>query len=179
MKMSEKGKLNSAAMDGLVIALIVIVCELLGSLAGFLSIVLWIVKLVATIWVLARFMKKYSARHAAEFGITKYSQAFSYGFLVSLCSTIVIAVFSYLQFKYMVSPETMEAAMEVYRSNMQDTEVFDRIMENLPFIVLVGKILWCTILGVVYSAIIANTCVKVDFNGFDYDENGNIKTTGE
>lgn len=179
--MAEKGKLNSAAIDGLVIALIVIVCGLLSSLASAISIVFWVVQLVATVWMLVRFMKKYSARHAAEYGSTKYSQAFSYGFMVSLCSTIVISVFSYLQAKYMVPQETFETAIAAYRSSVPDEEILDRIMDNIPFIMLVSRLVWCTILGTIYSAIIANFCVKTGFEDFggDAKTDNTIDNTGE
>ena len=64
----ETGKLSSASLDGLLLALVTIVCSVIGSLGvggGFVGVLIWIIKLVATIWVLLFFMKRYSLRHAS------------------------------------------------------------------------------------------------------------------
>ncbi len=158
--MATKGNLNSAAIDALVLALIVIFCGLISSLASFLGWIMWIVQLVATVWMLVRFMKRFSKKNAAENGSTTYGQAFTYGFLVSLCSAVVIAVYAYFDVKF-INAETISTAMEAARQQMAgmgQEEILDKVLDNLPFITLVGRLVWCTILGVVFSAIIANSC---------------------
>ena len=62
----ETGKLSRASMDGLLLALVTIVFSVISSLGvsgGFVGVLIWIIKLVATIWVLLYFMKKYSLNH--------------------------------------------------------------------------------------------------------------------
>ncbi len=147
-------------MDALVLALIVIVCGLVSGLASALAWIMWIAQLVATVWMLVRIMKKYSKKNAAENGSTTYNQAFSYGFLVSLCSSVIIAVYAYIDAAF-INAETISTAMEAVRSQMAgmgQEETLDKVIDNLPFITLVGRLVWCTILGLIFSAIIANFC---------------------
>ncbi|MCI1719457.1 MAG: DUF4199 domain-containing protein [Bacteroidales bacterium] len=174
----ETGKLSSASLDGLLLALITIVCSVINSLGvsgGFLGVIIWIVKIVATIWVLLYFMKRYSLRRASIYGETTYNQAFSYGFLVSLLSAVVIACFMYLSVTVLfpnTESDTMQKvqdAMAQQGSSMNEEQenAINAVMNNLPMILTFGMLIWCTIFGLIVSAIIASSVKQLPVEGFN------------
>ena len=91
--------------DGLLLALVTVVCTTLSSLKvpGFLSILLWLVKLVGSIWLLWYFMKRYGQSHP------EVPRTTGYGILVCLFSSIVCAVFTYLSLRFFFPGSVEEA----------------------------------------------------------------------
>ncbi|HPT05843.1 MAG TPA: DUF4199 domain-containing protein [Candidatus Egerieousia sp.] len=163
----ETGKLSSASLDGLLLALVTIVCSVISSLGvsgGFVGVLIWIIKLVATIWVLLYFMKKYSLKHASIFGETTYNQVFSYGFLVSLLSAVVIACFMFLSVTVLF-PNSVSDAMQMVQEKFdqqgsmgeEQENAISAVLNNLPTILTFGMLIWCTIFGLIVSAIIASS----------------------
>lgn len=184
--MAQNSKLNSAAIDGLLLALVTIIFSLIGSVgikSSALSVILWILKLVITIWLLLRFMKKYSARHAAETGETTYNQAFGYGFLVSVLSAVVIGCYMYLS-SAVLFPEQMTASIEAAKAQIEtmstdsaQTDAINSILNNIPIVLLFTQLIWCTICGLVISAILASSAKTINLNsgngGFDNNSGNN------
>ena len=174
----ETGKLSSASLDGLLLALVTIVCSVIGSLGvggGFVGVLIWIIKLVATIWVLLFFMKRYSLRHASIYGETTYNQAFGYGFLVSLLSAVVIACFMYLSVTVLF-PNTESDTMQKIQDTIaqqgnslgeEQENAINTVMNNLPMILTFGMLIWCTIMGLIISAIIASSVKQLPVEGFN------------
>lgn len=187
--MAQNSKLNSAAIDGLLLALVTIIFSLIGSVgikSSALNVILWILKLVITIWLLLRFMKKYSARHAAETGETTYNQAFGYGFLVSVLSAVVIGCYMYLS-SAVLFPEQIAASVEAAKAQIEtmatdsaQTDMVNSILNNLPIVMLFGQLIWCTICGLVISAILASSAKTINLNsGNGIDNNsGNDSSNG-
>jgi len=172
----ETGKLSSASLDGLLLALVTIVCSVISSLGvsgGFVGVLIWIIKLVATIWVLLYFMKKYSLKHASIFGETTYNQVFSYGFLVSLLSAVVIACFMFLSVTVLF-PNSVSDAMQMVQEKFdqqgsmgeEQENAISAVLNNLPTILTFGMLIWCTIFGLIVSAIIASSVKQLPGAGF-------------
>lgn len=173
----ETGRLSSASLDGLMLALVTIVCSVISSLGvsgGFLGVLIWIIKLVATIWVLLYFMKKYSLKHASIYGETTYNQAFGYGFLVSLLSAVVIACFMYLSVTVLF-PNSVSDAMQMVQDKIEQQgsmgeeqeNAIGAVMNNLPAILTFGMLIWCTICGLIASSIIASSVKQLPAGGFN------------
>ena len=163
----ETGKLSRASMDGLLLALVTIVFSVISSLGvsgGFVGVLIWIIKLVATIWVLLYFMKKYSLNHASVYGETTYNQAFSYGFLVSLLSAVVIACFMFLSVTVLF-PDTISNAKQLVQERIdqqgsmgeEQENAIGAVLNNLPTILTFGMLIGCTMFGLIVSAIIASS----------------------
>jgi hypothetical protein len=89
---------SSAAINGFLLALITIIFTLVQTafpISGMAAmILLWVVKLAATIGALFYFMKTIGQEEEPF----TYGNAFSYGFVVSCCSNIVIACYLLLHY---------------------------------------------------------------------------------
>lgn len=161
---------NKAAIDGLMLAaasiILVLVSELIGN--AIVGKAIWIVKLVATVWLLWFFMSKYSEEHASQEGYTTRSQAVKYGFITSFLSAILVAVFTFINYKIMLTPETLDAMKEAYfssgnLSSLDDDSkaLLEKVLYHFPEWALVGQLIWCTLFGLIASAIMGGS-VKID-----------------
>ena len=160
-------KFNSAAVEGLKLAAISIIFMLVSTLipqnvtGGILAVVISILKLGATITFLWFAMKKYSVRNAAVEGFTTYGKVFSYGFLTSLFSGIVLAVFTFINMKF-ISPESTEAAREAYLTQLSsvpsiDSNMVDMLSNNLETIASFGMLFTALFYGLIWSLILASS----------------------
>lgn len=160
-------KINSAAIEGLKLAAISIIFMLVSTLipqnitGGILAVVITLLKLGATITFLWYAMKKYSVRNAAVEGFTTYSKVFSYGFLTSLFSGIVLAVFTFINMKF-ISPESTEAAKEAYLAQLSaipsiDSGTVDMLANNLETITSFSMLLLALFYGLIWSLILASS----------------------
>ena len=114
--MAAKVRLNKAAVDGLLLAAITIILSLLTSVSGskLISVLIWIVKLVATMWALYYFMKKNTQLNTAQGITTTTKDSFKYGLVVSLFSVILIAVYTFISLQF----TDIEAAVEQAEQQM-------------------------------------------------------------
>ena len=149
--------------DGLLLSLITLACTTLGSLVhlSFLNILLWLVKLVGSIWLLWFFMKRYGDSHPEELRTT------GYGILVCLFSSIVCAVFAYLSYRFLF-PSAIDEIMSQLSATLASTpgmtaeaeDAVYKVMDNLPQIMCVLTLIKDFILGLIISAIIGASTGK-------------------
>lgn len=160
-------KFNSAAIEGLKLAAISIIFMLISTLipqnttGGIIAILITILKLGATITFLWFAMKKYSVRNAAVEGFTTYGKVFSYGFLTSLFSGIVLAAFTFINMKF-ISPESTEAAKEAYMTQLSavpgiDGNMVDMLANNLEAVTSFGMLFSALFYGLIWSLILASS----------------------
>ena len=167
MENAPASKWNSAALEGLKLAAISIIFMLVATLipqnltGSILAILLTILKLAATITFLWFAMKKYSTRNAAAEGFTTYGKVFSYGFITSMFSGIVLAVFTFLNMKF-ISPESTEAAKEAYLTQLNavpgiQQSVVDMFANNLETVTSFGMLFSALFYGLIWSLILASS----------------------
>lgn len=167
MENAPASKWNSAALDGLKLAAISIIFMLIATLipqsktGGILATLLTILKLAATITFLWFAMKKYSTRNAAAEGFTTYGKVFSYGFITSMFSGIVLAVFTFFNMKF-ISPESTEAAKEAYLTQLSEVpgiqqSVVDMFANNLETVTSFGMLFSALFYGLIWSLILASS----------------------
>ena len=151
---------NSAAINGLLLALVSIIVMLLQTVLPGYGWVLTLLKLAATIGALLYFMKQYS-REQEYF---TYGNGFSYGFATSFCSAIAMAVYVFVHHTYLF-PETMqlqtEAAMQIAQNYGNtggvDLEKFvGKTPVYMPFYSLFYALIW----GLIIPSILANFTKK-------------------
>ncbi|MPM93244.1 hypothetical protein SDC9_140380 [bioreactor metagenome] len=127
-----------------------------------ISIILWIVKLVATVWLLYYFIREFSK--PKEY--FRYGDGLSYGVLVSFFSAIICAFYSILHYA-LLFPDSITTQMgqviESIQSSGGDTSTYDALMPNMPYFISIGTLFYYTILGLIFSAIIANYTKKETF----------------
>ena len=160
---STPNKWSLAMRDGLLLSLITIACTTLSGLSQImiLNVLLWIVKLVGSIWLLAFFMKRFGAAHPEETRTT------GYGIMVCLFSSIICAVFSYLSVRF-IFPESMDDMTMMISNTIASTpgmtpeleDAFYKLADSLPQITCVITLLWCFVLGLIFSAIIGSTTAR-------------------
>lgn len=165
-------KWNRAAVEGVKLAIISIVLMLAASLTQSkgLGAVIWIVKLVATISFLWWAMKRYSVANAAVMGQTPYSDSFTFGFITSFLSSIVLAVYTYVNCLF-INPEQMQLAKDAYMTQLESRpevsmEVIEKVFDNLEIISTFGVLIIYTLFGLIISAILAGS-TKVLPEGFN------------
>ena len=172
-------KVNSAAVNGLKLAVISIIFSLIASFVPqnsfgrIFSFILTLCKLGATVTFLWWAMKTYSVKNAAAVGFTTYGNAFSYGFLTSLFSGIILAAYTFVSMKW-IMPETVQAMKDAYLLQLEnmpgmDSSLLENVMNNLEVLSTFSMLLMAVIYGLIFSLIIASS-VKIEPNrmqGFD------------
>jgi len=154
-------KWSGAAKDGLILSLVTVVVITLQVLteSTFLNLLLWIIKLVGSIWILSIFMKRFHTEKPGE-------SAFTYGFKVCLCSAVVCAVYSLLLYGFIFpdyASESINKAMESLGSKaalpeMEEiTDVMAKMEDNYAQIQCISTFVWCTLFGLIVSAIIGRS----------------------
>ena len=155
-------KWSLAAKDGLILAAVSVVIMTLTIVTKnpFLSTLLWIVKLVGSIWVLRVVMRRYGQSNP-EGGST-----FSYGVIVCICSAIVCAVWTFVLYQY-IFPDAVAEIFEETMVNLEQmggvlgelpenfTDMMLRIEDNYAQIECITMFFWCSLLGLIISAILA------------------------
>ncbi len=163
--MEQKSALSTAAIYGIYLAAITVVCSLLTTsleLKGAVSILMWIVKFAGTNYLLYYFMKRY----ANDYNVSKYGKNYSFGFLVSVFSSIICACYAYFSLAILFPNQTQEAINIMQESMSQQPmtseveSVMEKITSNLPQITLFGTLVYYIIYGAIASAIIANFSKK-------------------
>ena len=159
------GKWSLAMRDGLLLSLVTLACTTLGNLqsTAFLGILLWIAKLVGSLWLLTFFMKRYGASHPEE------QRTLGYGVIVCFFSSVVCAVFTYVSYRFLF-PELIEAffagIFEMLATtpnvNAEMTEAFYRLQDIFPQAACFTTLLWDMLLGLVFSAIISAATSRKD-----------------
>lgn len=108
--MNNTNIIQSAAVNGLILSLVTILSSLISvtiTPTGFLSILLWLLKLGVTIYLLYYFMKKRSQ----EFEVYTYGNSFLYGFLICLFSSIACTAYMVLQYT-VIFPDLISGTIE-------------------------------------------------------------------
>ena len=153
-------KWSLAARDGLILAAVTVVVSTLTFLTEntFLSTLLWLVKLVGSIWLLRVIMKRYAADHPDE-------SAFGYGVLVCVLSALVCAVWAFVEYQFLFPDAVAKAFEQAYESfeqmgaTMPDgvEDILLKMEDNYAQINCITTFFWCSLLGILFSAILSRT----------------------
>ena len=148
---------GEAGIDGIFLALVTIVIATLETFigSGILNMVLWIAKLVATIWLLRFFMQRYGSNNEG-------ASTFKFGFATSFCSAVLCGVFYFALYRF-ICPEKITETFDLVISNMASAgaltdEMSDSLLmvqDNFAQLSCVLIFLWCTFLGLIFSAILS------------------------
>lgn len=158
----KSSKWGRAAKDGLLLSLICIFTLTIGNLSSnsLLSTLLFFVQLVGSIWLLRRFMYTYGADNPGE-------STFSYGVMVCLFSSFIIAVWSFAMYQFIFPDaitKAMDAFYEVMGSNMTD-EMRDAMLmmeDRFPQAMSLSSFFKDFIEGIILSAILAASTTRRD-----------------
>ncbi len=171
---NETSKWTLAAKDGLILAAVTVVVSTLTFLTEntFLSTLLWLVKLVGSIWLLRVILKRYGDSHPDE-------STFGYGVIVCVCSALVCAVWTFVEFQFLFPGSVAEVFEQTYSSISQMgsampdefTDLMLKMEDNYAQINCISTFLWCSLLGVIFSAILSRAGRKSVFTDEEMREN--------
>ena len=157
---NDNSKWSLAARDGLILAAVTVVVSTLTFLteSTILSGLLWLVKLVGSIWLLRIIMKRYANDHPEE-------SVFGYGVIVCLLSAIVCAVWAFVEYQFLFPDavakafDQMFASFEEMGAALPDnfTDMMLKMEDKYAQITCITTFFWCTLLGILFSAIISHT----------------------
>lgn len=162
---------NSAAIAGLVMALLTIAAELVASLCGkvngvaggFLAFLAWAGKLVACAMMFRYLMRKF---HSSFSGVD-YPAMQRYGLKLALFSSLVVAAYSLVNI-LVINPGTIDEITEVFRtsySSMMDSNseaALEKMMPKMPIYMGIGTCIYCFLWGWLYSTIFARSIAPND-----------------
>ena len=171
---TDSSKWSLAAKDGLILAAVTVVVSTLTFLteSTFLSSLLWLVKLVGSIWLLRVIMKRYGAAHPDE-------STFGYGVIVCVLSALVCAVWSFVEYQFLFPGAVEEVFEQTYTSLSQMgsampdgfTDMMLKMEDNYAQISFITTFIWCSLLGVIFSAILSRSGNKNVFTPEEMQEN--------
>lgn len=156
-------KWSLAARDGLILAAVTVVISTLTLLTenSILSFLLWAVKLVGSIWLLRVILKRYADAHPGE-------PVFGYGVLVCVLSALVCAVWAFVQYQFLF-PDAIAKAFEQLYASFEEmgsmmpegfTDVLLKMEDNYAQINCITTFFWCSLLGLLFSAILSRAGAK-------------------
>ena len=154
----DNSKWSLAAKDGLILAAVSVVVSTLTFLTknSILGGLLWIVKLVGSIWVLRVILRRYADSHPDE-------PTFGYGVIVCVLSAFVCAVWAFVEYQFLFPNAVAEAFDQMFQGfeqmgTMLPDEFLDvmlRMQDNYAQINSITTFFWCSLLGLVFSAILS------------------------
>ena len=154
-------KWSLAARDGLVLAAVTVVVTTLIFLTknNLLATLLRLVKLGGSIWLLYVLMKKYGKSHPEE-------STFGYGLAVCVLSALVCAVWTFFEYQFLFPGAVTEAFEQMY-ANLEQmgpsmvpdgfSDVMLKMEDNYAQISCITIFFWCSLLGLIFSAILAKS----------------------
>lgn len=149
---------GEAGISGIFLALVTVSVAILNIVTGspVLNGILWLAKLIGTIWLLRYFMKRYGENNSG-------SSTFGFGFAASFCSAVICGACYFALYRYICPgkvTETIDALMTTFASTGSMTdEIRDSLLmvqDNFAQLSCVIIFLWCTFLGLIFSAILAS-----------------------
>lgn len=165
--MADKKKLwNSASTAGLVLggvsALYLLITGFTGDipasggfnaiLIGILNAALWLVKLVACIYLMKFFMKKYSDENPK----VSNNGTFRFGSLVAMLSSLVYSGFMLLDFHFIhpdIFDEALEVVAETSEMNSASIEAMEEMVGMMPNYTFFMNFFYCWLFGTILALI--------------------------
>ncbi|MBQ1168517.1 MAG: DUF4199 domain-containing protein [Bacteroidales bacterium] len=168
MSTPNNSKWSQAALNGLLLALITVVCNTITYLlpnVQIVNILMFIVRTVASIWLLIRFMKQYAAASGES--------AFGYGLMIVLFSSLVCAFYDAAAVAWLF-PSMMDTVNEAMNQSLsmlpaESQDIAAKMMDNYPTVAFFSKLIGNFIIGLIVAAI-ANSSSKSK-NIFDGEGN--------
>ena len=160
-EISKGYKWSQAAVKGLLLALITIACNTVTYLfpdSGFLSVAMFIIRTVASIWLLVVFMKQYAAATGGS--------AMSFALCTVLLSSLICAFYDAAAYAWLFPniaekvTEAMEASFSQFPAEGQ--AIAERMMDHFPRIAFFSSFIKDFLFGLIVAAIANSSTTKKD-----------------
>ena len=154
-------KWSQAAVKGLLLALITIACNTVTYLfpdSGFLSMAMFIVRTVASVWLLVVFMKQYAAATGGS--------AMNFALCTVLLSSLICAFYDAAAYAWLFPnlaekvTEAMDASFAQFPAEGQ--AIAERMMDHFPRIAFFSSFIKDFLFGLIVAAIANSSTTKKD-----------------
>ena len=152
---------SQAAAKGLILALITIACNTVTYLLpdkAFVNILMFVVRTVASIWLLVTFMKQYAA--------TTGQSPMGFAVCTVLLSSLVCAFYDAAAMAW-IFPGLLDQVNEAVSQSMsavpaEGMSIFEKMMDNLPKIMFFSTFIKDFLFGLIVAAIANSSTRKKD-----------------
>jgi hypothetical protein len=160
-EISKGYKWSQAAVKGLLLALITIACNTVTYLfpdSGFLSMAMFIVRTVASVWLLVVFMKQYAAATDGS--------AMNFALCTVLLSSLICAFYDAAAYAWLFPnlaekvTEAMDASFAQFPAEGQ--AIAERMMDHFPRIAFFSSFIKDFLFGLIVAAIANSSTTKKD-----------------
>ncbi len=162
---------NSAAIAGLIMAVVTIALEFLGSLSskapgfagGILNFFAWAAKLILCAFTFRELLKRFHQNYSG----VDYFALKRYGLKLALFSAILVAGYSLVNL-LLINPDSIETMMEAFRegySSMMDSNseaAMERMLPKMPAYIGFVTVIYCFIWGWLYTGIFTKGIAPLD-----------------
>ncbi|MBP9997933.1 MAG: DUF4199 domain-containing protein [Bacteroidales bacterium] len=126
----------------------------LAMLTSMMSLALWAAKFYACIKLMQTFMTRFSEANPDA----DNSDTFRFGALTGMLSAVVYSA-AYLAYMQFIAPGMLEQAMEAMKEmpliDANTLSQMERMMPKMPVITTITNLFYCSIFGIVLSAILS------------------------
>ena len=125
-------------------------------LNSVITFVLWAAKFAGCIWLMMKVMKSFAAEHSGA----DNKDTFRLGMATAFLSALVFAAVSFANVAY-ISAETFNLQMEAMMQQMapmmdsNSMTMMEKMLQNMPQITFFSNLIYCTLYGIVLSAIVS------------------------
>lgn len=168
---SSSASWNSAALAGLIMAVVTIAVDLVRGLSGrvpgvgggVLSFFAWAFKMVLCAWTFHYLMKRF---HDSFEGVDCFSLK-RYGLKLALFSSLIVAAYSLVSL-LVIKPDSINEIMNTYRetyASMMDSNseaALEKMLPKLPVYIGVVTVGYCFLWGWLYSSLFSKSIAPYD-----------------
>ena len=150
-----------AARDAVFLALITVVTQALGSLIKVpaLGLLLNLIKLVGSMWLLLRFLKRYAASGRS-------CSVMGYGLRVCLFSSVICAIWAFAMYSF-IFPDLVTEAFEQVPAMLDGMQIpseaedmLARMEDNFAQYAFFAVLLWDLFCGLIFCAILSGPAMQ-------------------
>ena len=156
-----QGIWTDAARDAVFLAMITVLAQALGVLlkAPAFGLLLNLIKLVGSMWLLLRFMKRYAASGRS-------CSVMGYGLRVCLFSSVICAIWAFTMYE-LLFPELVTEAFEQIPTMLEGMQLppeaedmLNMMEDNFARYAFIAVLLWDLFCGLIFSAILSGPAMQ-------------------
>lgn len=128
---------------------------------GFIAFLLWAAKFAGCIYMMRYFMENFQK----SFKEVNKSDLFKFGSIIAVLSALLVASYELIDIIYL-EPEKIDMVKELFNSpiyaklDANSLDMLDKMTDHFPQITFISNFIYCSLYGVVLSAIIAGRLVS-------------------
>ncbi len=175
--------------SGLILALVTIICSIPsdflylmkpGFWSGLLSILLWVIKFAACIWVMKHYLVLFKKEHSSA----TRANIRRYGLAIAISSALIVSAYKFVDMVYInpdASAQMVNTLMDSYSTMLSSSEMdkMEEALADLPSMTFFFMFFYCIIYGAILSGILSRNIAAPDSIFDEIDTNNESDHTDE